>query len=339
MSTRVGRYTILLDTHPTITGYAGVVGKKEGEGPLGNCFDAIYDDDTLGEASWEKSESTLQREAVIRALDKANRSPAEVDIILAGDLLNQCIGTTYGIRELNIPFLGLFGACSTMALSLSVGGMITEAKLAGTVVAATSSHFCSAERQFRYPLEYGGQRPPSAQWTVTGAGAAVINADAPDPGKPHIAAVTLGRIVDMGVRDANNMGAAMAPCAASTIEDFLKDTKTQPGDYDAIITGDLGMIGAELLLELLQKRGIDLSPVHQDCGTLIFDLNTQGVEAGGSGCGCSGSVICSYFMQKLERRELSNILFAGTGALMSPTASQQGESIPGICHLVQLCMD
>lgn len=333
MAIRQGRYTCNLTTRPSIIGNAAIVGKTEGEGPLKSEFDHIYTDDTLGELSFEKAESTLQREAIIRALDKAGKTPADVDYILAGDLLNQCIGTSFGIRELNIPFLGLYGACSTMALSLGLASLLVDTKAATLAVASTSSHFASAERQFRQPLEYGGQRPPTAQRTATAAGASVVAAS--DPNRPCVEAVTFGRIVDLGVKDANNMGAAMAPAAAATIADFLNDTATVPDDYDLILTGDLGLVGTQLLKTLLQKDyNFDISKNHTDCGLLLYDLDTQDVHAGGSGCGCAGSVFNSYILRRICAGELKKVLLVATGALMSQTSSLQGESIPSIAHAV-----
>lgn len=331
MIERAGRYTLRMTQGPVITGYAGVAGKKEGEGPLAEDFDFIFEDTSVGEKSWEKAESTLLREAVSRAMDKAGKSPSDLDFLLAGDLLNQCIGTTFGIRKFNIPFMGMYGACSTMALTLSMAAILTESGAANVCGAATSSHFCSAERQFRFPLEYGGQRTPTAQWTVTGAGCSILE---PTGSGPKISAVSIGRICDLGIKDANNMGAAMAPAAAETISSFLKDTGTKPSDYDLILTGDLGFVGAELLTRLLAEENIDISQVHDDCGMMIYDREGQDVHAGGSGCGCSGSVLNTNILKRIENQELKNVLFVGTGALMSPTSAQQGESIPGIAHAV-----
>lgn len=335
MAERLGKYTIILNSHPSVTGFAAVVGKTEGEGPLKDEFDFVFEDDTLGEASFEKAESTLQKEAVTRALSKAGKTPDEVDFSLAGDLLNQCIGSSFGLRSLNMPFIGLYGACSTMALSLGLASMLVDCGAARVTAASTSSHFCSAERQFRLPLEYGGQRTPTSQRTATAAGASVV--EKKQSGKPAVDAVTIGRITDLGIKDANNMGAAMAPAAANTIADFLKDTSSSPSDFDMILTGDLGKVGSRLLCELLQKdRGIDIESVHADCGLLLYDIEKQDVHAGGSGCGCGASVLNSYIMRRLESGELSRVLFVATGALMSPTSSLQGESIPSIAHAVLL---
>lgn len=336
MAIRQGRYTLLLPTMPSVHGSGAVVGKTEGEGPLASEFDYIFADDTIGGCpSWEKAESALHREAVIRAISKANMSPQDIDLIMAGDLLDQCIGTSFGIRELEIPFLGMYGACSTMALSMALAAVLVDTGAACNAVASTSSHFASAERQFRLPLEYGGQRPQSAQRTATAAGAAVIAPHKQDT--PCIEAAIFGKIKDLGIKDANNMGAAMAPAAAGTIADFLHDTGTRPEDYDLILTGDLGKVGTDLLLELLVKdENIDISSVHADCGLMIYDLEGQDVHAGGSGCGCSGSVVNSYVMNRLKNHELNRVLFVGTGALLSPTSSLQGESIPSIAHGVLL---
>lgn len=335
MAERLGKYTIALNSHPSVTGFAAVVGKTEGEGPLKDEFDFVFEDDTLGEASFEKAESALQKEAVTRALSKARKTPDEVDFSLAGDLLNQCIGSSFGLRSLNMPFIGLYGACSTMALSLGLASMLVDCGAARVTAASTSSHFCSAERQFRLPLEYGGQRTPTSQRTATAAGASVV--EKKQSGKPAVDAVTIGRITDLGIKDANNMGAAMAPAAANTIADFLKDTSSSPSDFDMILTGDLGKVGSRLLCELLQKdRGIDIESVHADCGLLLYDIEKQDVHAGGSGCGCGASVLNSYIMRRLESGELSRVLFVATGALMSPTSSLQGESIPSIAHAVLL---
>lgn len=334
MPIRTGRYTLQMVNAPVITGSAGVAGKKEEEGPLAAEFDYIFEDTQMGEDSWEKAESAIQREAVIRALDKSGKSPSQVDYVLAGDLLNQCIGSSYGLRELDMPFIGLYGACSTMALSMGLGAILVETGAAGTTLAATSSHFCSAERQFRFPLEYAGQRTPTSQWTVTGAGAAVIESQGDGV---QIAAVTLGRMIDLGVKDINNMGAAMAPAAAATIQDYLNDTNTKPEDYQMILTGDLGSVGSSLLLELLLRDGIDISGCHSDCGCMIFDPEAQpDTRAGGSGCGCSGSVVCSHILSRIQKGELNNVLFVGTGSLMSTTSVQQGQSIPCVAHAVLL---
>lgn len=336
MSKKIGTGVYKLSNRPWIKSFGAVVGKKEGEGPLGEEFDIIHDDTTLGEETWEKAETQLQKDAVSCALSKAKLSPTEIDVAFAGDLLNQCICSSYGLRELGIPFYGLYGACSTMAESLSLAGLFADTNLIENALAVTSSHFCSAERQFRFPLEYGGQRTPTAQWTVTGSGAVIVSSGCTSSKPPYINGVCIGKIEDLGITDINNMGAAMAPAGASTIKRYLNATKTKPSDYDMIVTGDLGALGSTLLLELLEQDGIDISKQHKDCGKMIFDLDKQDVHSGGSGCGCSASVLCGHLLKQLQSGLVESMLFVATGALMSPTSIQQGESIPGIAHLVHL---
>ena len=333
MAKRIGKYTIQMENMPSIEGYASVCGKKEAEGPLGKFFDQTFDDTTLGESSWEKAESKLQLKAVNLAIEKSNINSKDINFIFAGDLLNQCISSTFGLRNLNIPFLGQYGACSTMAQTLALASIMVDTGVANNCIAVTSSHFCSAERQFRFPLEYGGQRTPTAQWTVTGSGAIVVGSNGQNP---KISSVTIGRITDLGIKDANNMGAAMAPAAAATLEDFFCDTATKPDDYDLILTGDLGEVGSKLMKELLERDGIHIKNNHKDCGLLIYDQKAQDVHAGGSGCGCSATVLCSIILNKLKNNELKNILFMATGALMSPTSTQQGERIPSVAHLINI---
>lgn len=330
---RIGKRTIIFENKPRIISYGSVVGKKEHEGPLSNEFDAYTTDSFFGEKSFEKAESKLQKTAVQTALDKAGLTPDDIDNIFAGDLLNQCIGSSFGLRSFGIPFIGLYGACSTMALSAGLAAVFIDSGAAKKTVSVTSSHFCSAERQYRFPLNYGSQRTPTAQWTVTGSGALILGKDG---GDIYISSVTFGEIEDLNIKDANNMGAAMAPAAAGTLLNFFKDTETKPENYDIIFTGDLGYVGTNLLYELLEREGIDIRCRHSDCGTLIFDREKQDVHAGGSGCGCSASVLCSYIMHRLEKGDFGNILFMSTGALMSPTSSFQGESIPGIAHLLNI---
>lgn len=333
MATRVGRYTIRLDTPPAVRGYASIVGKKEGEGPLARYFDKINEDTTFGEKTWEKAESRLQKDTLNLALRKAAITPDTVDVIFAGDLLNQCIGSSFGLREFDIPFLGLFGACSTMAESLTLASILVEGGFANVAAALTSSHFCSAERQYRLPLEYGGQRPQSSQWTVTGAGAAIL---AREGEGPFIRELTVGKIVDLGIKDSNNMGAAMAPAAADTLKTYFKDTGTRPEDFDLILTGDLAQVGSDLLHSLLQKEGIELGKRQNDCGLMIFDREKQDVHSGASGCGCSASVLCSKIFGDMRAGRLQEVLFMATGALLSPLSVQQGESIPSVAHLLHL---
>ena len=333
MAKRTGKRTILFDNKPHIISYGSVVGKKEHEGPLSAEFDRYITDSYFGEKTYERAESRLQKTAVQTALDKVGLKKDNIDCILAGDLLNQCIGSSFGLREFGIPFIGLYGACSTMALSTLVASLLVDSAAANRAIAVTSSHFCSAERQYRFPLDYGSQRTPTAQWTVTGSGALILQQNG---NGPYINAATIGEIEDYGITDINNMGAAMAPAAASTIMHYLKDTGTSPEDYDVIYTGDLGYVGTNLLYELLDREGIDIRCRHSDCGLIIFDREKQDVHAGGSGCGCSASVLCSFIMHRFEDGDFKNILFLSTGALMSPTSSFQGESIPGIAHLLNI---
>ncbi|MDE5619041.1 MAG: stage V sporulation protein AD [Ruminococcus sp.] len=319
-----------------IESFAGVAGSKEGKGPLGTYFDKVVEDSHFGKDSWEKAESRFQLEAVSLAVQKAGITKEDIDVICSGDLINQCIGSTYGLRELEIPFLGIYGACSTMAEGLLISSLLTENNVAKRAVAVTSSHFSTAERQFRFPLSYGGQRTPTAQWTCTASGAVILSQNT---GMIKIVGGCIGKITDMGINDINNMGSAMAPAAAETIRRYLTATNTVPADYDFIVTGDLGVVGSKLIIEFLQKQEIDISVQHRDCGCMIFDNENQDTHCGGSGCGCSASVLCSYFLPMLERGEARNILFTATGALMSPMSLQQGESIPSIAHLVHLRKD
>lgn len=333
MAKKIGKRTIELENKPNIISYGSAVGKKEHEGPLSDEFDFYTVDSFFGEKSFEKAESKLQKTAINIALEKAGLKPYDIDKIFAGDLLNQCIGSAFGIRDFGIPFLGLYGACSTMALSTGLASLFVDCGAADRALAVTSSHFCSAERQYRFPLDYGSQRTPTAQWTVTGSGALILENSQKGP---FIDKVTFGEIEDYGVTDINNMGAAMAPAAASTLKHFFEDTETVPKDYDIIFTGDLGFIGTQCLYDLCDREGIDIKCRHTDCGNIIFDRERQDVHGGGSGCGCSASVLCSYVMHHFESGDFNNILFLSTGALMSPTSSFQGESIPGIAHLLNI---
>lgn len=333
MATKIGKYTYILESAPSIIASAGVVSKKEGGGPLAKHFDVINDDSTFGENSWEKAESRMQKDAMNKALEKAGLSTTDIDCIFAGDLLNQCTGSTFGLRELNVPIAGLYSACATIAEGLALGGLLIDGGGFQKIAAITSSHFCSAERQYRFPLEYGGQRPQTAQWTVTGSGCILLGSHKEHP---FIKAVTIGKINDLGIKDANNMGAAMAPAAADTLTNFLQDTRTKPENYDMILSGDLGYVGSKLLCELMLENGFDISKQHMDCGLMIYDRASQDVHAGGSGAGCSSSVLSSYILPKIQRGELANVLFMATGALLSPTSVQQGQSIPGVAHLVHL---
>ena len=335
MATRIGK-TLITDKKPLFLSSAAVAGKKEGEGPLGKEFDKIFEDTTLGQDCWEKAESFLMKNAVMTALEKAGKGMEEIDGIFAGDLLNQCTGSAFALREFSMPFTGLYGACSTMALSLICASLAIESGGMSTCIATTSSHFCSAEKQFRFPLEYGGQRAPTAQWTVTASGAAVLS-DRTDNNLPYIDKLHIGTIVDLGITDAANIGAAMAPAACKTLSEFFRDTKTSPDDYDAIFTGDLGLVGSGLLKELMMREhGTELGGNYFDCGLMIYDREKQDVHSGGSGCGCSAGVLCSHILKSMKEGKYSNILFMATGALMSPVSSKEGESIPGIAHLVNI---
>ena len=333
MELRKGRQSLVFQNHPAIVAHAAVAGKKEGEGPLRDYFDQITKDTKLNQSSWEKAESVLQQTALSLALSKASLQYADLDVLFAGDLLNQCISSSFAVRDTKIPFLGLYGACSTMAESLLLAASFVNAGYARKAAALTSSHFASAERQYRFPLGYGGQRTPTAQWTVTGSGCCVLSQN----GKgPFIECATVGKIQDFGIKDANNMGAAMAPAAIDTIRQHFEDLGRRPQDYDLIVTGDLGSLGKQILLEQLQKDGYDLQGRYNDCGAMIFDAERQDVHAGGSGCGCSASVLCGYLLQKMQLGELKRLLFCATGALLSPVSTWQGESIPGICHAVSI---
>lgn len=332
-SKRIGRQTVRFSNPPSVMGYASVVGKKEGDGPLGSRFDFINDDSYFGKSTWEKAESAMLKQGFDLAADRAGIPPSDIGYVFSGDLLNQCVGSTFAMRDSGIPHFGLYGACSTMAEALSLGAMSVDGGYADTICAATSSHFCTAERQYRLPLEYGGQRAPTAQWTVTGAGAVILGAHGTGP---YVTYVTTGTIVDAGITDANNMGAAMAPSAYETLTAHFADTGKRPSDYDLIVTGDLGKLGSEILIDLFRQDGVDISANCTDCGILIFDAEAQDVHCGGSGCGCSAAVLCAYLLPELCAGRFNNILFAATGALLSTVTTQQGESIPGICHAVAL---
>ncbi len=335
MPEKVGKATIKLGSSPSVYAFAAVGSKKEEEGPLGKYFDIIQQDSFFGQSSWEKAESQMQKQAVSKALEKGSLAPGDIDFIFAGDLLNQCTGSTYGLRELEIPFIGLFGACSTMAESLGLASLFVDCGAAARCAAVTSSHFCSAERQFRYPLEYASQRAPTSQWTATASGSVIV---AKDILPPYVRSVTFGTIEDLQIKDANNMGAAMAPAAASTLIQFFEDTGTNQENYDLILTGDLGFVGSRLFRELTAKKGYPgVAEKHGDCGLMLYDRENQAeIYAGGSGCGCSASVLCSYILPAMREGRLQRVLFMATGALMSPTVVQQGESIPSIAHLIYL---
>ena len=328
---RVGRRTVALACPPSVLSFASVGGRMERQGPLGSYFDETEEDSFFGEKTWEKAESAMQKKALQRALDKAGLQSADLDHIFAGDLLNQCIGSSFGLRDFGIPFYGLYGACSTMGESLSLAALTIDGGFASRCAAMTSSHFCTAERQYRMPVPYGSQRPPTAQWTATAAGCTILSADGPGP---YITHVTCGRIVDKGITDGNNMGAAMAPAAYDSLSAFFRDTKTKPTDYDLVVTGDLGELGHAIVRDFFEKDGVDMGADFLDCGLLLYDREKQDMHAGASGCGCSASVLNGYLLTELRKGTWERILFAPTGALLSPTSSFQGESIPGICHVV-----
>lgn len=333
MAKRLGKYAFSFEKPIYIAGWGNIVGQKEGDGPLGALFDQIEPDLYCGKETLEQAEVYLQQTALKNALRRAAIERDCLDLMAAGDLLNQCISGAYGFRNTKIPYLGLYGACSTMALSTLVCSLSLESGLAKNAAALTSSHFGTAERQYRYPLEYGGQRPPSAQHTVTGSGAVILS----DQKAPiRLFGGAFGSIVDPGVTDNNNMGGAMAPAALKVILAYLQETKTTPRDYDAIFTGDLGKVGKSIVVDLAQKSGIDLSENYFDCGLLIYDADAQDMHAGASGCGCSASVLTAHVLPKLQKGEWKNVLFLSTGALMSPISVLQGESIPSIAHLIHL---
>lgn len=330
---RLGKQTVKLSSPPSMISNASIVGPKEGEGPLSKYFNRILEDDYFGEDSWEKAESKMLKEVVKDAIKESGRDSTNINFMFAGDLLNQIVSSSFAARELQIPFVGLYGACSTMAESICMGSLMLDGGFAEAVVCATSSHFSSAERQYRFPLEQGVQRPPFSQWTVTGAGATVLA----EAGRgPYITYVTIGKVLDFGVKDANNMGAAMAPAAVDTITAHLNETGRSPEYYDLIITGDLGNIGKAIMLDMMQKEGFDMKKVYNDCGSMIFDSEKQDTHAGGSGCGCAAVVLNSYIAKEMKRDNLKRVLLVATGALLSPTTTWQGESIPSIAHAVAI---
>ena len=325
---KVGNQSFILNTPVNIVSSASIVGPKEKDGPLSKFFDQCLDDEFWGEKSWEKAESKFIKETVNMAIAKSKIAQSDIDFCFAGDLLNQCISSSFGLRELNIPFFGVFGACSTFFESITLGSMTIDGDFATNVVCASSSHFCSAEKQFRFPLELGNQRPQSSQWTVTGSGSVVLSKNGTGP---KITMLTPGKIVDMGIKDANNMGAAMAGAAADTLISHFKDTGRKPSDYDAIFSGDLGYIGKDILIDLASSKGYNIRSNYNDCGVLIFDKEKQDTHSGGSGCGCIASVFSGYIYQMFQEKKYKKVLLMATGALMNSTSSQQGESIPRNC--------
>lgn len=324
-----GTASIEFQKKPRILGAASVVGAKEGEGPLGKLFDQIENDDKFGKDTWEEAESELQKRAAELAIQKAAVPKPAIRYLFAGDLLGQSIATSFGLLQMNIPLFGLYGACSTMGESLSLGSIVMSAEYADYVMCLTSSHFASAEKEFRYPLEYGNQRPASATWTVTGSGAVILGQEG---GFAQISGITTGKIVDYGIRDSQNMGAAMAPAAADTIAQNLKDFQIQPSVYDKIITGDLGKVGQIALIDLLRKQGYDITKQHMDCGLEIYNMEQQNAESGGSGCGCAAVTLCAYILRMIQEKTWKKVLFVPTGALLSKTSFNEGQTIPGIAH-------
>ena len=337
---KLGRQTVRFASPPSIAGFGNAVGQKERDGPLGPYFDLAGEDDTFSQPSWEKAETAMQKQALAFALERAGITADQLDYVFAGDLLNQCIATSYSLRAQNAPFFGLYGACSTMGESLSLGSLALTAGFGTRVLCATSSHFASAEKEFRFPLGYGNQRPFSATWTVTGSGACILNTSPPGEKSPlrsgngcaAITGLTAGRVMDYGLKDSMNMGGCMAPAACDTIARNFSDFGRKPSDYDAVFTGDLGSIGQKILLDLLSEQNIQLSPIHKDCGILIYDNPSQDTHAGGSGCGCSAVVLASYILPKVVSGEWKRILFVPTGALLSKVSFNEGDSIPGIAH-------
>ena len=330
---RRGKQSFVLPEMPIITAWASVAGKKESEGPLGSTFDITSQDAYFGQKTWEQAEKQMQKMAIDKLIEKSGKKAEQIGLVYSGDLLNQCIGSSFSLRNTGFPHLGLYGACSTMAESLLSASMAVGGGFSDNVIALTSSHFASSERQYRFPLGYGGQRTPTAQWTVTGSGAAMLCSKGIGP---RIDSCTIGTVTDLGIKDANNMGAAMAPAALATIKAHMEDMGRTPQDFDLIVTGDLGQLGKELLLELGQKSGLNLGGKIADCGTIVFDNTRQDVHSGGSGCGCSAITLCGYLLNKLNDGRLKRILFCGTGALLSPTSTQQGLPVPGVCHAVSI---
>jgi len=330
---RIGKQTVRMQNPPVIKAYAAIVSAKEGDGPLGKHFDQIVEDEYWGEKSFEKAESKFVRETLSLILKKGNLSIEAVNYIIAGDLLDQCIASSFGIRETDTSFFGIYGACSTIAESISLASMLADGGYADNIICITSSHFCSAEKQFRFPLEFGNQRPPTAQWTVTGSGGVLVSREGEGP---KVTYITTGKIIDAGMKNSNNMGAAMAPAAADTISIHLQERQIPESYYDLIVTGDLGEHGKELCIELLQEKGYNIQKNYDDCGTMIYDLKKQKVGCGGSGCGCSASVLASYLLPQMKDGKINKLLFIATGALLSPTSVYQGETIPAIAHAVSV---
>lgn len=338
-NTQIGKQSVSFGNPPYIIEESSIAGKKEGEGPLGGYFDEIEEDPMCGGESWEEGESRLQTRAIKRLLEKSKLKATDIRYLLGGDLLGQLIATSFGIETFDIPLLGLYGACSTMGESMALGSMLIAGNYADKIIALTSSHFASAEKQFRFPLGYGNQRPLAATWTVTGSGAVLISKDKAEGKKGldiQISGVTIGRIVDFGLKDSMNMGACMAPAAADLIYNHLVDFGRKPEYYDQIITGDLGYVGQEIMLDILQEKGYNLKENHMDCGIEIFDTDEQDTHAGGSGCGCSAVTLACYILRKMRKGEWKRVLFVPTGALLSTVSFNEGHSVPAIAHGVVL---
>lgn len=333
MSKKAGQQTVEFSEKISILSAAAIAGHREGMGPLAKYYDKILEDAEWGEDTWEKTESKMQKTAISRAVEKANIDLVDIDFLFAGDLLNQCTSSTFAFRDFGVPFLGVYGACSTMAETIGLASVMIDCGGASACAAVTSSHFCTAERQYRFPLEYGGQRTPTAQWTVTGAGGVILGKN---QSAPYVTHFTIGKIVDAGISDANNMGAAMAPAAAETLLSHFKDTGRGPDFYDLILTGDLGKIGKSILCDLLQEKGYNMHKNYNDCGCMVFDINNSDIHGGGSGCGCGAITLCGYIWDMFKEGEIKNLLFVGTGALLSPTSSMQGESIPSVAHAIAI---
>lgn len=347
-----GRQSVIFEEKPLIRGRGTVVGEKEGQGPLAKNFDIILKEDMYGEKSWEKAESKMLKEAMKKAVSRAGITEKDIDIMLSGDLLNQLMSSSFMARDMHIPFLGLYGACSTMTESLVLGSMLIDGGFAKNVLVGASSHFCTAERQFRMPVEHGNQRPPSAQWTATAAGGVVVSAasevDSDDNlsgcmtdrlgRRIRVESATVGKVIDAGIKDSNQMGAAMAPAAVDTLLNHLEDMDRNLDYYDLAVTGDLGFIGKDIMMDLLADAGLDkkmLFSHYDDCGTMLFSKE-QDVHGGGSGCGCSASVFAGYLLKEMEKGKIKRLLLMSTGAMLSAISPLQGESIPGIAHAVSL---
>ena len=329
-----GKGTIKIPVPVYIRSCASVVSKKEGQGPLGELFDLVLEDDKSGADTWEGAESALQREALSLAIEKSGLKKENINLLFAGDLLGQSIASSFGNMNFDIPFVGLYGACSTSGLSIAMAAMMIAGGMTENAACVTSSHYASAEKEFRFPLDYGNQRPMSATTTVTGSGAFILSGQKSEMDYARVTAITIGKIVDLGIRDSMNMGACMAPAAADTIERHLRDFQRKPEDYDWIITGDLGMVGQTALFDLLQKKGIDITAQHMDCGIEIYD-ESQDAHSGGSGCGCAAVTLAALILKKLKEGSYKRVLFVPTGALLSKVSFNEGKSIPGVAHAVE----